>query len=139
MSKLTGRGIAVDDVRRMKIISPIDGSVMQDKEGRQAFIDLASAHSEAARRTRQSLQSRRMNRFAVRMTAEEADAEAAEVFAAITKAWHLVDVLGEHVDLPCTRDNALELYQHPEWHYVRQQVEAFVHTAGNFLPGSSTT
>ena len=74
-----------------------------------------------------------------RVTLEEAEAEAMQVLAACTVAWHLVGLDGKALRVPCDKDAALELYQTPGLRFITDQATDFAAAAGNYLPGSSTT
>lgn len=139
MSKFKGRGFAVNDRAIMPIRHPSTNAPMVDAAGKEAFLCLGSVHGEQARRTRQAIQQKRIDARVRKVSLEEAERETAEVLSSVVYNWHLVDPLGEVIDVPCTPANALDLFQTDEFYFIFEQAHAFADNAGNFPPTSSTS
>jgi len=58
----------------------------------------------------------------------------ADSYAACTVAW--VNVIVDGAELPCTRENALALYQRFRW--LANQIAEFMQDRANFLPSAGT-
>lgn len=139
-SKFAGLELDADTARRMTIKGQ-DGAPIRDKDGAEAWIDLLSQDSEAAKKhehaiTRHRLELRNRNK----VTPELLEEEAAARFAALTVGWHLVNpVTREALALDCTPANARELYANRRMRWLRDQVRDFVEDDRNFTPTSSTS
>jgi hypothetical protein len=148
MSKFAGLGVAVDRPARMTILHPATGQplVALGPDGKPAmvpgpdgtlvpdvaWIDLISADSDAARAHERVAQNKRLRSRARRLTAEDLEAEGVDLLAALTRAWRLVTLDGRPIEVPCSVDNARELYSAPELGFVRRQVNEFAADLGNF-------
>lgn len=139
MSRFARLALATEQPRRMTIRHPATAEPLRDASGAEAYLDLLALTSAAAQKARNALQQKRIEQRVRRVTAEEVQAEAMTVLAAVTKGWHLVGLDGEPIDVPCTEAAALELYTTPGMAFIVEQATAFADAAGNFLPGSSTT
>lgn len=139
MSRFAALALDTETPRRMIIRHPSTGEPLVDEDGTEAFIDLLALTSAAAQKARNRVQQRRIEARVRRVTIEEAEAEAMQVLAACTVAWHLVGLDGKALRVPCDKDAALELYQTPGLRFIADQATDFAAAAGNYLPGSSTT
>jgi hypothetical protein len=137
-SKFSGLALAVDKPARMTILHPITRQPIKDGDGKEAYVDLYSSDSEAARKHQRAVTK---NRLALRdrgkVTPEQLEVENSGLYAALTAGWYLVSLAGAPIDVPCTVDSASELYANPELAWLREQVDAFVVDRGNFLKASS--
>ena len=136
--KFAGLALATDVAQRMTIIHPGTRQPLRQADGAEAWIDLHSIDSAAARKTIRAQQDRRLRMRAARATAEELDADAVELLAALTAAWSLCSLEGEAIDVPCNAANAQELYAMPALAWLREQVDSFVADRGNFRRAAST-
>jgi hypothetical protein len=139
MSRFASLALDTDTPRRMTIRHPATGEPLVDGDGVEAFIDLLALTSAPAQKARNRIQQRRIESRQRRVTVDEAEAEAMQVLAACTVAWHLVGLDGAPIPVTCDRDAALELYTTPGLRFIAEQATAFADSAGNYLPGSSTT
>jgi hypothetical protein len=139
MSRFASLALDTDTPRRMTIIHPKTREPMVDRDGVEAFLDLLALTSAPAQKARNRIQQRRIEARQRRVTVEDTEAESMEVLAACTVAWHLVGLDGAHINVPCDRDAALELYTTPGLRFIVDQAITFADSAGNYLPGSSTT
>ena len=67
--------------------------------------------------------------------------KAVEGLALRLKAWRLVSIDGKVIDIPCTKENAEQLFGHPEYGYLKQAALEFVGDPDNFFtpkPDSSS-
>ena len=134
MSKFAA--LALNPAGRMLIVHPVTKKPLVDRGGQQAYIDLHSADSEAARKWRHALTNKRLDAKVARMpSAEETEAEAFSFLAAMTTGWYLLDTEGQPIDVPFTADNAAELYREVPW--LRDQVDAYLGDRANFWKASS--
>jgi hypothetical protein len=139
MTKFAGLGVAVDQPTRMTILHPVTGQpIRRSDTGEPAWIDVLSADSKAARDHEREMQNRRLRSRARRITAEELEAEGIELLVSLTKAWSLATLDGDPLDVPCTPENARELYASPELAFIRRQVNEAAADAGNF-PARTTS
>ena len=132
-NKFAGLGVAVDAPARMTILHPTTGQPLRNAAtGDAAWIDLLSADSAAARAHQREAQNRRLRARARSITAETLEADGTELLASLTKGWALVTLDGRPLDVPCTPENARELYSAPDLGFIRRQVDEFVADLGNF-------
>lgn len=138
-SKFAGLGIAVDKPARMTIRHPDTRQPIKDADGKEAYIDLYSSDSEAARKHQRAISKRRLaQRDRSKITPEEIESDGTGLLAALTAGWYLVALSGAPINVPFTPENAAELYSEPEQAWLREQVDVFVVDRGNFLKASST-
>lgn len=136
-SKFAGLGIEVDKPQRMPLVHPNTRQPLRTKDGEEAFIEIYSADSEAARKHNRSIQRRRLNmRGRGRITPEELEAEGVELLAALTTGWRLVTLEGVELNVPYSQENARELYGASSLAWIREQVDEFAADRGNFQPSS---
>lgn len=135
MSKFGALVANVDQPFKHEIISPVTGSVLRDKHGVVAFIEVYSIDSPSVRqidKERRAAQGRqaRAGDFELPDNLEDNFARC----AAVTKSWHLVDPASlDPLDVPCTRENALELYSEPGLNWLFVQAWLTVNRTANFM------
>jgi hypothetical protein len=139
MSRFAALALDTDTPRRMTIRHPATGEPLVDGDGAEAFLDLLALTSAPAQKARNRIQQRRIEARQRRVTVEDTEAESMQVLAACTVAWHLVGLDGAPINVPCDRDAAVELYTTPGLRFIADQAISFADSAGNYLPGSSTT
>ena len=109
------------------MLDPVTG------DGVRVFISLAGADSAIHRKATATLAKRRlssMKGFRYRsLHPEKFESEGIEVLAACTLDWKGVVVDG--APLPCSRDNAIQLYTRFPW--LREQVDQFVSDRSAYL------
>jgi hypothetical protein len=139
MSKFAGLGVATDRAARMTILHPVTGQpIRRTDNGEVAWIDILSADSKAARDHEREMQNRRLRSRARRITAEELEAEGIELLVALTQGWSLATLDGDPMEVPCTAENARELFSTPDLSFIRRQVNDFAADLGNF-PARTTS
>lgn len=140
MSKFAALAADVSNAFPMKIVSPRSDAVLKDASGKDAFISLLSPDSEVGRRIdrEQSQQVVRKLR-AGRTLGDDEDLNENEIakLAALTVDWYLLDLDGNHLDVPFSMENARELWTDPAMGWLRRQAWVFVNSAGNFIKGSA--
>ena len=136
-SKFAGLALAVDAPARMTILDPHTGQPLRDANGEDAWIDLLSADSAAARAQDRATIDAQIRAGGRRRSAEQMDAELTEKLAKLTTGWRLLTFDGEPMDVPFSVAAARELYALPELLWLRAQVVRFVDELGNFRPAAS--
>ena len=141
--KFAGLALATDVTQRMVILHPGTRPPLRQADGTDAWIELHSIDSASARKTMRAQQDRRLRMRSARPSADEIDADAVELLAALTAAWSLCSLDGDPIDVPCSAVNAQELYALPALAWLREQVDGFVSDRGNFrrapsMPSSPT-
>lgn len=126
----------------VELIDPSTEDVIRDKAGKAAFISIWSSDSEFGRafdkQKRKDLMLRIRKSRTGKIDPDDALEENIAKCAALTDSWYLVDrVTGEPIDVPCTAENAADLYSPPGmgWLFVQPWVGA--NDAANFLPKPS--
>lgn len=138
MSKFSALALEVDKPSRMIVVHPVSRQPLRDKDGNEAHIELFSGDSEHARKHQRTVTRRRLAmRGRGKLSAEELEAEAIELLAALTTGWVLLDFDGNAIDVAYSQDNARELYGDPGMSWLREQVDEFVADRGNFSKASS--
>jgi hypothetical protein len=140
MSKFAALALEVDAPARMVIKHPISGLPIRDADGNEAWIDLYSSDSEAARKAQRTITNGRLamrNRNAI--DAKRLETEGTEMLADLTAGWNLLSLDGQKIDVPFSRANAIELYSERSLAWVREQADAFVGDRANFGKASSTS
>ena len=128
---------------RMVIIEPSTERPMTDADGVEAYIDLLGPDSEAALkvdRANNTATVRKLRSGRNRLKGEDEDfiKDQGEKLAAVTVGWHLIDpATGEKLDVPCTRENASELYADPDLGWLRRQAWGHHNAEANFIKRSS--
>jgi len=142
-SAFAGLAAQVDKPFRVHIIHPATGRTVADKDGNPAFIEVLSADSTAAEtfdreRQRKLNDAAKSTLLAGTATPDDETPEVVAKLAALTSAWHLVDIAtGEVIDVPCTPENAQELYVSRATRWIYLQVMPQAANIANFLPPSS--
>ncbi|MCK1583270.1 hypothetical protein IVB03_27830 [Bradyrhizobium sp. 168] len=143
MSNKFGSLVAdVSKAFRVEIVDPVTEEVIRDKAGNPMFIAIWAADSARAR----DFGKAKRKELALRVKqsrngkVEPDDALEANIAfcAALTDGWYLVDrVTGEPIDVPCTPENAADLYSSlgAGWIFIQPWTEA--NSAANFLPKPS--
>ncbi len=126
----------------VELIDPSTEEVIRDATGKAAFIAVWSADSDQGRKydkaKRKDLMLRIKKSRTGKVDPDDALEENIAKLAVLTDSWHLVDrVTGEVIDVPCTPENAADLYSPPGmgWLFVQPWVGA--NDAANFLPKPS--
>lgn len=127
---------------RVEIIDPATEDVIRDKDGNPFYIDIWASDGvqgrayDKAKRKDLALRVKQSRTGKV----EQDDALEANIAkcAALTAGWYLVDRLtGEVIDVPCTPENAVDLYSPPGmgWLFIQPWVGS--NDTANFLPKPS--
>ena len=138
-SKFAGLALAVDAPARMTILHPVTRQPLRDSAGEEAWIDLLSADSAAARAHDRATIDAQIRAAGRRRSSEQMDAELTEKLAKLTTGWRLLTLDGDALDVPFSIADARTLYALPELMWLRGQVAEFVADLGNFRPAASTS
>jgi hypothetical protein len=130
--------IPVNESRRMVIKHPVTKKALCDKGGKEAFIELLSIDSSAARKHKNEARQRRMMTAAGSVSAEEIEVELSGMFAALTCGWFLLGLDGEPLNVEFSVDTARELYEVQELAWIRSDVDAFVSNISHWVPPAVT-
>lgn len=139
MTRFAAMALDTETPRRMTIINPATRAPLIDHDGREAYMEILSITGPAAQRARADIQQRRIDQRTRRVTVEESEREALAIVAACVRGWYLVGFDGSAVAEPYSPAAAVELLSDPAMRWLADQALAFADSAGNFLPGSSTT
>lgn len=148
MNKFASLAADVSKPFRVELIDPVTEDVIRGKDGKVAYIEVwstdgpqARAHGKAKRkelnlRIRQSRNGK--------IEPDDQLEENIALTAMLTVGWHLVDrVTLEPIDVPCTPENAADLYSPPGMGWIFVQAFTGASSTANFLPkpskGSATT
>lgn len=124
---------ASDEGAIMEVRDP-NGVVMQAPDGKPVTITLVGSDSKQFRSATRAATNRRLKGGRkLNVTAEGLEAEAIDILAACTLAWHGIMLDGKKFE--CTRENARLLYE--RFLFVREQVDEFIGDRGNFLKPSA--
>lgn len=141
MTKFAGLTLEVDKPSRMTIIHPVTNAPLRGRDGKEAFIELYSGDSEAARKHRMSVQRKRLaftgRRGRVTTTPEEIEADGIALLVALTAGWNLLDLDGNPLAVPFSSENARELYSEPGMSWLVEQIDTFASERENFSKASS--
>lgn len=149
--------IAVQEVtHRMEVISPHTGTVMKDRNGKAAYIDLYSANSGRTEDTRRDLfddhQRRKKRNASGEQTYDEAKERRAHFLAQLIDGWYLMDFDGVpftdvvnnvEVPLPATYEYKMEMLTDPGMQWLIDQIDEAAGKDANFMKkpkrGSAST
>jgi hypothetical protein len=127
---------------RVELIDPATEEPIRDKAGNVAWIDIWAADGEKGRAVDKADRKALMLRIKQSRTGKVDPDDALEKniakCAALTADWYLVDRLtGEPIDVPCTVENAADLYSPPGMGWIFIQPWVAANDAANFLPKPS--
>ena len=143
MDKFGSLSAKVEKPFRVILLDPATDLPLKDKDGKEAYIDVLSAQSDAGRKFDRERQTQ-MARRAMRSRNQVLDEDAFEIntakTAALTVGWYLVDPSnGEPIDAAFSMEAALEFYRLPLAHPFFMQAFVAAHETANFIKSSSTT
>lgn len=123
---------------KVELIDPATDQVIRDKSGKAAYIAVWSTDSARSREYDKSKRKdlflrAKASRSGVAPHDDPLDQNIAKC-AALTDSWYLVDPVSlEPIDVPCTAENAVDLYSAPGagWIFIQPWVEAS--STANFL------
>ena len=118
----------------MVIINPVTKAPVLDKDKAEAYIELMSFDSAAARAHDRKTQDANLKLSGRTPTREENESRFVEKLVAITKSWHLVSLTGAPMDVPCTAALAEAIYSDDAFMWLKTQVVQHCLDLGNF-PG----
>ena len=143
VSKFAAMAADVTTPYRVELRDPRTDMVLRDPDGDAAYIDVLSTDSAAAREfekgKRKDLRQRIMRSRTGALDASDQIEDNIALLALLTVSWRLVDLRGEIIDLPCTPENAAELYSEPGLAYVFNAVWFAANSVANCLPAGSPT
>jgi hypothetical protein len=128
---------------RVELIDPTTEDVIRDKAGNAAYIDVWASDSEQARQfgkaKRKELNLRIKQSRNGKVEQDDALEANIAMCAVLTAGWYLVDRLSrEPLDVPCTPENAADLYSPPGMGWIFVQVWSEANSAANFLQKPET-
>lgn len=141
MGKFGSLTAAPADVYRVEIIYPVTDKPLKDKDGNVCWIEVLPSDGPEGRafdkdeRSAAFMRAKR-SRSGVDVV-DQLDVNVGKC-AALTRAWYLVDPETlEKIDVPCTVENAKELYSAPglNWLFIQPWVAA--NDAANFMKRSA--
>jgi hypothetical protein len=129
---------------RVELIDPTTEDVIRDKVGKASYIDVWSTDGEVARNygkaQRKDLNLRIKQSRNGKVEQNDQLEENIAITAVVTSGWYLVDRLtGEALDVPCTAENAADLYSPPGMGWIFVQAFTGASSAANFLQKPSKT
>lgn len=140
---LTATAAAVETFR-VEIVDTVTDVVLRDKAGKAAFIEVLAADGDVGRafdKEQRAVMFRkaRKSRNGIVDDDDQLEQNIAKC-ARLTKAWYLVDPeTREPLDVPCTEDNAAELYAAPNMGWLFMQPWTAANNAANFIKRSAKT
>lgn len=140
MSKFAALAANVATPYRIELVDPITDQPIKDKKGNPAYIDILSTDSAAAREFDAGERKKVTEKAIKGRSADLPDQFETNIAKAakLTKAWHLVDPMsGEVIDVPCTAENAVELYSEPGMGWLFSQVWVGATDPANFMKRSA--
>lgn len=137
MSEFSGLELEIEKPYRLTLVHPVTRQPLRDEEGKEAYIDHYSSDSEIARKHQRAIARRRLAmRGRAKITPEELEAEATDLFVALTAGWYLVDLRGKKIDVPFSQESARRLYSNSAVGWIREQVDESTADRANFSQGS---
>lgn len=138
MNKFASLAADVSKPFRVELIDPATDEPIKDKDGRVAYIDIWSADGEQGRafdkKDRKALMLRVRQSRTGKVEPDDALEKNIAKCAVLTADWYLVDRLtGEAIDVPCTVENAADLYSPPGMGWIFIQPWVAANDAANFL------
>jgi hypothetical protein len=142
MSKFGNLAANVSVPFKVELIDPTTEDVIRDKAGNVAYISIWSADSDKAREIdkadRKELALRIKRSRTGKVEQDDALEKNIAKCAMLTDDWYLVDRLTrEPIDVPCTTENAADLYSPPGMGWIFIQPWVAANDAANFLPKPS--
>lgn len=119
----------------LEVRHPTTGAVLVNGDGRSVTLTLAGMDSQRAKKAEAAALNRRLKmggRRSSSVTAEELNNDTLEVLSSITLGWSGFVVDGKELEV--NLENARRLYK--QWHWLREQAQAFVEDRANFLKTS---
>lgn len=137
-SKFASLAADVSKPFRVELIDPATDEPICDKSGKAAYIDVWSADGERGRAfdkaDRKSLMLRIRQSRNGKVDPDDQFEKNIAKCCALTDSWYLVDrVTGEPIDVPCTEENAADLYSPPGMGWLFVQPWMAANDAANFL------
>lgn len=127
---------------RVELIDPVTEEVIRDKDGKAAYIEVWASDGEKGRAfdkaDRKALMLRVKQSRNGKVDPDDALEKNIAKCAALTAGWYLVDRLTlEPIDVPCTAENAADLYSPPGMGWIFVQPWVAANDVANFLPKPS--
>jgi hypothetical protein len=142
-SKFAALAADVSASFKTELRDPRTDLVLRDGDGNAAYIEVLSTDCERARDfekgKRKELRQRIMRSRTGTLDTSDQIEDNIALLSILTVGWHLVDLRGEVIDIPCTPENAAELYSEPGLAYVFNAVWFAANSVANFLPAGSPT
>lgn len=143
MNKFASLAADVSKPFRVEIIDPATDDVIRDKDGNAAYIEVWSTDGPQARAfgkaKRRELNLRIKQSRNGKVEPDDQLEENIALTSMLTAGWHLVDRLTkEPIDVPCTPENAADLYSPPGMGWIFVQAFTGASSTANFLPKAST-
>lgn len=148
MNKFGSLSANTEQTFKVVLISPYDDLPIADKSGKEAYIEVLSSDSDIGRafdkNRRQAAQQRAMRGRSALLAQDDPLEENQAKLSKLTRSWHLVDPSTKEVlTVPCTEQNALELYSDGGAQWIFRQTWLGAIETANFIrkpsKGSSST
>jgi hypothetical protein len=148
MSKFGGLAVDVASTSRMEIILPGEIDPVADDAGNVGYIEFLPWDSEPGRafdreQNKEVVRKgfRQPSRAVLRAEAENTDVvlEQAKRLSVLAVGWRLVGADRKVIDVPFSKDNALELFSDATTAWLRRQAWVYVGNEANFMKRSSQT
>jgi hypothetical protein len=145
-SKFGALAVDTQAKARMPIILPGEIDPIADESGAEAYIEFLPWDSDPGRAYDRSKNVeavrkgfRQRSKAELRAEAENEDviADQAERLSVLATGWHLVGPDRKVIDIPFSKENALDLFSSPETAWLRRQAFVYVANEANFMKGSS--
>ncbi|MCO5129740.1 MAG: hypothetical protein M9932_04150 [Xanthobacteraceae bacterium] len=140
---LTATAVAVETYR-VEIIDAVTDVVLRDKSGKAAYIDVLAADGDVGRafdKEQRAVMFRKARKSRNGMIEDDDQLEQnIAKCARLTKGWYLVDPeTRAPLNVPCTEENAAELYGAPNMGWLFMQPWTAANNAANFIKRSAKT
>lgn len=138
---LTATAAAVETFR-VEIIDTVTDAALKDKNGVAAYIEVLAADGDVGRafdKEQRAVMFRKARKSRTGMVEDDDQLEQnIAKCARLTKSWYLVDpVTREPLNVPCTEENAGELYRAPNMGWFFMQPWTAANNPANFIRRSA--
>jgi hypothetical protein len=128
--------LAIDVTQTVKVplLNPKTRQPIRDTKGNEAYIELVSLDSPDVLAVQKAAINKRLKvRGRATVTADEIEAERAETLIAATKAWNLISLDGQPLNVELTAVTARTVYTDPRFAWIREQVNEALDDRATFL------
>ena len=136
---MSGFAFSSEETSRCELRHPQTDEFLTDGEGNTAWIEVINPDNTEfkehvhVRNNERLKRAQRRGKASGFLTSEMIQQDAIEDAAFSTRAWYLVDLRGNHIDLQCKLVTARELYETFSW--ILEQVQIHQEDRSNFTTG----